>query len=602
MLPALAALGTALATILPAGAANASAAPAASATAVADVDDFSYTSWDARYEIRRDEDGRSRMQVTETLVAAFPEHDQNRGIVRGIPLSYQGAHSEPRVESVTDENGEAVPYDTEEDDGLLYILTGTDAYVHGATTYVIRYELRDVVVAAESGVDEFYWDLLPLDSTQDIGRFRAEIVFDPALSEHLTGAARCYQGPAGSTASCPMAGPVLAGDGSATFTVESGPRTAGDGVTVAIGFDAGTVVQPPARHPNPATDVAPIALGVGAIGLTAGSVVAIVGLQRSRRRAAGVVVAQYDVPDSLPPLLAEQLVGGAKHGVPAEIVHLAVRGALRIEEYDGARPGAQPLLRRLRDRAGLDPLDDRALATVFRDVPVGGTLELPKRDETFAKRMRTLRTAAKDEAAARGLTTTERSRVAMALQWVSIPVVAAGLGLSLWGLVAGRESAIPGAVVMGMGAVFAMVGALLAFGKHTVLTPEGARWNEYLLGVREFIRVAEADRIRMLQSPDGAERRPEGDVDIVLLYERLLPYAILFGQEREWGDVLETTYARHQRTPGWYASASVSGLGARVASFSSSAQSSATYSSSSGGSSGGGFSGGGGGGGFSGGR
>src|SRR6478736_3842279 len=52
------------------------------------VDDFSYSSWDAVYEIGLDDDGRARMHVTETLVARFPDFDQNHGIVRGLVTAY----------------------------------------------------------------------------------------------------------------------------------------------------------------------------------------------------------------------------------------------------------------------------------------------------------------------------------------------------------------------------------------------------------------------------------------------------------------------------------------------------------------------------------
>src|SRR6478609_7784677 len=103
-------------------AAHAAAGPLRAATT--DVDDFSYSSWDAAYEVRLDDDGRARMRVTETLVARFPDADQNHGIVRGLATSYEGASTETTVLSVTDGNGAEVPYETDEEDGLLYVLTG----------------------------------------------------------------------------------------------------------------------------------------------------------------------------------------------------------------------------------------------------------------------------------------------------------------------------------------------------------------------------------------------------------------------------------------------------------------------------------------------
>ncbi|MGS0561494.1 DUF2207 domain-containing protein [Microbacterium aurugineum] len=141
ILRAFAALSLALAGI--ATPVTAEAAP----VSAADVDDFSYASWDADYEVGLDGEGRALMRVTETLVARFPETDQNRGIVRGLPTSYQGASTETRIIAVTDEDGTAVPYETDEEDGLTFVSIGTDDYVQGLTTYVIEYEMRDMVLA-----------------------------------------------------------------------------------------------------------------------------------------------------------------------------------------------------------------------------------------------------------------------------------------------------------------------------------------------------------------------------------------------------------------------------------------------------------------------
>ncbi|KJQ53404.1 DUF2207 domain-containing protein [Microbacterium sp. SA39] len=602
---------------MPTAAVALSADAAGSAAAQTDVDDFSYASWDALYEVGVDDEGRARMNVTETLVARFPEYDQNRGIVRGLPTSYQNAGIDTRVLSVTDEAGVDVPFETDEEDGLLLILTGDDDYVQGLTTYVIEYEMRDVVLAAGAtrgsrgegtgnpAVDEFYWDLLPLDSTQPIERFRADIVFDAAMSERLAGSASCYAGVSGSTDTCDLEGPVIDGD-RAMFRVESGERPAGDGVTVAIGFEPATVVQPSARTPNPVTDTLPWAAAIGAAGLSVGAWLSVSAFKRRRGTATGVIVAQYDVPDSMPPLLAAAIVPGAKDVIPAEIVHLAVRGTLRIEE--GGSP-ENPRLRRIAGSRISDQLDVEALDALFLKANEGGVVDVPRASESFAGRMSALVQSGKTAAQTRGLTTTARSRGAAIVQWIAIAVAVAGLGLSLAGVISGRISAVPALVAGSFGVVLVLIASWYSFSKHTVLTPEGARELEHLKGVEEFIRVAEADRLRMLQSYSGAERRQEGTADVIHVYERLLPYAMLFGMEKEWGDVLERAYSAAQRGPGWIGDPSTPYLGVYLSSFTSSSHAAAAYtspsagtSSSSGGSFGGGFSGGGGGGGFSGGR
>ena len=574
----------------------------ATAAASTDVDDFSYASWESVFEVGLDDEGRADMHVTETLTARFPDADQNKGIVRGLPTTYEDAWLDVTVLSVTDDAGTPVPYETDEDDGLLYILTGDDDYVRGLTTYVIEYEMRDVIIAADSGVDEFYWDLLPLDSTQGIESFRADVEFDPALTERLNGNRRCYIGPSGSRDECDLA---PSADGS-KYSVEATELSAGEGVTVAVGFESGTVLQPSARRPDPVTDTVPAIAAVGGLGLAVGSWFAVSSFRRSRRRASGLVIAQYDVPDTLPPLIAAAVVPGSKDAIPAEIVHLAVRGALRIEE--GPEP-EQPRLRRLQGGRTPDQLDGEAMDALFAEADADGVADLPAESETFAARMKTLAQSGVAAAASRGLTTKERSRAAMVLQWCAIAVVLAGFALGLWGLIAGRVTAIPAFVAIAFGVFLVLLSCLYSFSKHTVLTPEGARQYEYLLGVKEFIRVAEADRLQMLQSYTGAERRTDGSANVIVVYERLLPYAMLFGMEDEWGAVLESVYAYEQRGASWIGDPNAPFVRGQLVAFAATSHAAASYSapsagssSSAGGSFGGGFSGGGGGGGFSGGR
>lgn len=578
-------------------------AAASSPERMVGVDDFDFSSWDATYEVGIDDEGRATLHVEETRVAEFPESDQNRGIVAGYPDSYQGAGLDTTIISVRDESGEDVPYEIEEDDGLVYVLTGDDEYVHGSTTYVIEYEMRDVILAAtETEVDEFYWDLLPLTSTQDVDAFRAEIVFDDTLATHLTGDASCYRGRQGSTDTCELSA------AQAAFTVEARDLTAGEGITVAIALDAGTVSQPPARLPNAATDVLPYFVGAGAVLAGVGAWLAKGAMARSRRKGTGIVVAQYDVPDAMPPLLAGQIIPRAKNAVSAQIIHLAVRGMLRLEELPEAgekAKGRRPRLRRLDARAP-DPLDQRSLTALFGDSKGRSEMRMPRNSKSFAARIAQLLTTAADEAQHRGLTERRRSIAAVIIQTVALVAFAVMLALLMWSLVTGRASAGVLFFVTVMCAVLLIVTSIVAFSKHTVLTREGALQLEYLEGVREFIRVAEADRLRMLQSYSGAERRDDSGVEVIHVYERLLPYAILFGQENEWGEVLESAYGREQFTPTWYDGTTYA-IAARVVYFSSATRVASHYSapassSGAGGSSGGGFSGGGGGGGFSGGR
>lgn len=592
----------------------ASTAPAAQATAdeVPAVERFSYESWDVEMHVALRGDGHATARVTERIVAEFPEHDQNRGMIRLIPQDYLGASTDPRDITVTDAAGDAVPFDLEsgEDVGAgadaVAILTGTDDFVHGTQTYVISYALDDVILSRDDQqADELYWDMIPLNRAQPIDAATVSVTFDPALAEHLTGEQRCYVGAHESTRECAIAAPTTAAPG--TLTVDAGALPAHEGLTVAIGLAPGTVTQPAARLPNFALDTLPLLVGGGAVLVSGAGVLSVARLRRSRR-GEGAIIAQYDVPAELPPLLAGPIAGAAKPTPPAELVHLALRGVTRIEELpgkNGKRARKPQLAFRLLDPARVgDPLDAAAVTAVFPARTVGDLFPVPEEDSAFSDRMTGLATAGSDAALERGYVERARSPLGRVLGWVSLGLTAV-CGVFIVLGIATRSSDTPAITIL-LAAITLVLG-IVSLVPHRVLTPRGAEARRYLLGVKEFIRVAEADRLAMLQSVATAERRDAGEHSVIELYERLLPYAMLFGLEKEWGKTLATRYAQEPHyLPLWYPGMLAGGfdrLDASISQFSSSISAAATYSaSSSGGSTGGGFAGGGGGGGFAGGR
>ena len=126
------------------------------------------------------------------------------------------------------------------------------------------------------------------------------------------------------------------------------------------------------------------------------------------------------------------------------------------------------------------------------------------------------------------------------------------------------------------------------------MSKRGVLAKENILGLREYIRVAEADRIKFHDAP---EKNPQ-------LFEKLLPYAMVFKLENKWAEEFKDIYIN---PPDWYSSPTGSSFNSMLFvsslnSFTSSANSaiiSASRGAAGGGSGfgGGGFSGGGGGGG-----
>ena len=189
-----------------------------------DVENFTFRSFDAVYELSRDADRRSVLETTETLVAQFPEFDQNRGIRRAIPFDYDGHPTDLVVESVTDASGAPRPYETESDEAgeFLLVTIRADDFVHGEQTYVITYRQHNVTLEPDDAqIDEFFWDVNGTGWRQPFASVRAELRVSPDLVDALTGDAACYRG-----------SKVPSRNATANERFSNGPRAAASATTV----------------------------------------------------------------------------------------------------------------------------------------------------------------------------------------------------------------------------------------------------------------------------------------------------------------------------------------------------------------------------------
>ncbi|RZU64673.1 putative membrane protein DUF2207 [Microterricola gilva] len=581
------------------------------------VDDFRFASLDAEYLLGRDSDGRSTLAVTETLVAVFPEIDQNRGIRRAIPLRYDGHPTDVRVLSVTDENGVARGFEQEndEDDEFLLVTIAADGYVHGAQSYVIRYTQNNVTLDPDdSDVQEFYWDVNGTGWAQPFDRVNAVVTMDDALGDAFTGDVACYRGPEGSTTRCEQ---LVVGESlPPVIMVGAADLGAFENLSVAMAFDPGTFV--PRDASLAASTPGLIGLGAGIVSV-AGLIAAIVARRTRWRSAAGrgLVIAEYESPPGVDPLLAAELLGAETKGVTATILDLAVNGAVRIIETKKKRFELE-----LHDPALVTAEGAPVLAALFGDnAAPGARRKLGSSDSALASALVSVgrSTRARSTAAGFRRPVGVGGRIALAAV-VLITAVVAVIG-SIIALDTDRGGVWP--VFVMLASIVAAVFVLILLIDVRPLTRQGAIAKEQLRGLELFIRLAEADRLRMLQSPSGALRDPvasgvatagvaladagsPGPVSpdqVLRLHEKLLPYSVLFGQEKEWSAELASLYERAGTDPSWYSGRSgfnVAAFSAGVGSFataSSTSWSSSGSSSSSGGSGGGGSSGGGGGGG-----
>jgi uncharacterized membrane protein YgcG len=590
-------------------------------TSRTDQNSLTFNSFDAGYTLGLTDDQRSTLAVTETIVADFPTYDANHGILRVVPIVYDDHPTRVDVKSVTDENGSSINFETEVDDENMTIKIGDgDVYVHGVHTYVISYTAENVTRHFENtGDDEFYWDVNGLQWDNDFPEVSVDVTLADGLADQLQ-STDCYAGPDGSSDPCDAITTNDDGSVSASQTDVG----AYQGLTIALGFPTGTFA--PANFSI--FDYLPISAIVGFLAIAAAFVTSLV-LRFTQLRDApgtGIIVAQYEPPAGVDPFLAANIVKQPKRGMAAAIVDLAVKKKLRIIErpstgfFGGETFGVQEL-----DSTGVDAAEQGVMNALF--TPFGGSFFslrspglitlgrgvqpeatttgdvkwLQKNDQILGRQVVAMTKDAAARAQSTGLRRKGGGRAAVIIGLLT----ALSFVAFLWGGTTGQtETAIAVGVVGGNIVIWVGIGLIGIVAGRKPLTKEGSLLKENLLGLKEFIRVAEADRLQMLQSVSGAERVTTTDGQAILkIYEKLLPYAVLFGLEKEWAGTLGKYY--DQNPPDWYDGGNISTFNAiafssAIGSMSSSVSSSysgSSSSSSSGGSGGGGSSGGGGGGG-----
>ncbi len=558
------------------------------------LDSFTITDYDVEMTLGRDGEQRSTLDVTETITANFTQRNTNRGIERAFAKEYDGHPTDFQLQSVTNESGTELPYHWS---GDTLRIGESDVYVYGEQTYVIEYSQRDVTKEYEdTGKAEWYWDVIGDEWRVPIAQASATIQVDESLRSAIQTDLQCYQGVRQSTDRCAVTGD----DGE--YQLAAANLGDGRGMTVALGFVPETfaVYQQPWWQQALAVlfvvfiammmVVTPIVLLIGGLMLY---------LRYRRYQDADVearsILDRPKAPEYLPPPDASVLESAVVRGkslngraLSAQVIDWAVRHYIVIKQT-GEKTWLKPAeykLEAVKDFVDLSEPERKAAKRLWGHEPVVGSTLTSAAMKRRARTI-TLGLSSQTKAIKRGQFYTKNPQ---ASRWFKT--------FSNWmfGLF----------VVFLLNAGFLFLGVISrGLSKTRYLNTRGAELKKYLDGLEYYIEIGEAERLKILQSPDGAETVGEAASDQgarVKLYERALPYAVLFGQEKDWAKALEQLYVDTDSSPNWdqthdgvfEAAAFSSMLGGITSNVS---QASSYSSSSSGGSSGGGFSGGGGGGG-----
>lgn len=509
-----------------------------------DTQNFVIRSFHADYYLSRDAQHISKLKVTEKIIAEFPAFDQNHGIIRALPLTYQGHDVDLKLEKVVDAGGNKVKYTTDNSGGNMLVKIGdANKYVHGLQEYDITYSMQNVI-AKFSDHDELFWDVNGDDWKQPFDSVTASVHIPKDLVGELKADQRCYTGANNATQSdCTISRDQQSGETVVNIVTTRG-LVAGETLTYVLGFNTNTFVG----YQIPLSQILWWAAGIILLGLTPPAFALWLVIRKWRQygrdaRGKGTIVPQYLPPKELSVLGSSEVLRQrfVASSISAQILDLAVRRYLKIYEKTEKKVLKDKTtysVELVKTTMGLRAEEKAVVAMLFgKDAKPGDEVDLSDLSSKLYKKAADLGKTIDQQLANEGYFLQPPQKVfQMYLTW--------GIVLCVVGFIFPPYT---------LGMLLAGIVVLASSRLMPARTQKGVDMRDYLYGLRDYMKLAEVDRIRIMQSPKGqlTEKIDTSDSHkLVKLYEKLLPYAMLFGIEKEWAKQFADLY--YEKQPDWY--------------------------------------------------
>lgn len=473
------------------------------------------------------------LSVIETIAYNFGPFERH-GIYRTLPYQYtrNGAKYTLRYEivSVTDEQGIAYPFSQSRSGGNVEVKIGNaDFTISGQHIYVISYTVRRAINYFKDH-DELYWNATGTDWQVPILEASARVHL-PSSIDPSTITTACYTGTLGSTAKQCSAG----AEGDTVVFRGDGEFKTYEGLSIVVGFPTGIIEKPSPfqgtlffLHDNWIL-VAPILAFI---------VLHILWMKKGRDpRGRGTIIPEYEPPNKIDPATMGALWDekADPKDVSAEIVHLAVRGYLKIKntgekEYE--------FIKVKNADAQLNTVERAIHDSLFSDSTDTVTLDSLK--NKYYKKLPDVQKSMYEALVERKY-------------YSSNPNAIRKVYYSIGGLLIFSLFFIFGGLPGPFWVAFLVTGILvLIYGRiMPQKTLQGAEAKEQVHGFKWFLSVTEEERLKFHNAP---EKKPEQ-------FEKFLPYAMVLGVEKEWAKQFAGMYIPE---PSWYQGGNVTAFNAII--------------------------------------
>ncbi|MGZ3469998.1 MAG: DUF2207 domain-containing protein [Isosphaeraceae bacterium] len=477
------------------------------------------------------------LDVTETIDADFsvPKH----GILREMPIRYAvGMHQYAlRVKLRGVDDGEGRDYETSVsyEENLMKIRIGSPEYtVQGRRRYRLRYQVERAILGEGNHAWEkgnyavLRWNATGTEWQVPIDAAKVTVHLPRDLNDFELG----YDAWTGYFNARGKNFTMRAID-ARTVEFTTGPLQPREGITVEISMPADAIAQPGWRKAISwwLADNFPYAVFPATL---AGCF--FFWFFRGRDLpGTGTIVVNYEAPAGLTPAEVGTLVDEQVdlRDISATIIDLAVRGYLKIEEVGSnswLASGSDYRFIKLREPQGLKNFEQRLYNKIFGGK---GSVTLSDLQEKFYPVLPQVKDDLYRGLSKEGYFDGNPETVRGASFVLGILLVLAVLAVTCmiqYGLI-GRVFFVP-VIIAGVLSVLTVVITSRFMPRKT---RKGRITWEKIAGLQEYIRRAEVDNLQ--------ENERQG------VFERLLPYAIIFGLSKRWGKAFADLY---RQPPDWY--------------------------------------------------
>lgn len=471
--------------------------------------------------------------VKEKIVYDF-ENALRHGIYRDIPLkNKEGKNIEIDILSITDKEGSPQKYTASNKNHILNIKIGdSGVIISGEKIYNITYKVFGAVNYYDE-FDEIYWNVTGNEWTVPI-EFSEVLITLP--KDVFPKERKCYFGPIGSTTPCKIVDDK-------TYQVEK-TLLKGEGVTIAIALNKEAVAGYKHKENNKFFHFLSIFWPIFLPIIVFGFMFCRWYKKGRDPKENGIIKPEYLPPDDLSPVEAGGILYESikPKSISAQIIDLAIRGFIKIKPTETKLLGfsyKQDYELTLLVEAGFlnDNFDREIIKAMFGDNPtVGGVTMLSALNNLFYKSISKISGQVIDSLLKKKYYFNFPKN-----NWLGTIVLLGVMVVQPIGLIViANQSHDPRRDIVFVGSFIFTIGIVLIF---QLLMPsktnKGILMKEYLLGLKEYLQIAEKDRFAFHNAP---EKRPE-------IFEKLLPYAIVFGVEELWAKEFNDIY---KTSPEWF--------------------------------------------------